>query len=366
MLSPLLAALATAEVGPTRVSAYGALRVDAIVDDSRTDSIQKPFYVPSESGAAADDAGFSLHPRLSRLGLDADSGALSGKLEVDFQNGPSSESRQMLRIRHAWLAANAGPLRVLAGQTWDVVAPLFPTANGDTLMWNAGNLGDRRPQARASFARGWLEAAIAATMTGAVEGRDFGPDTNGDGAPDPDGFPDGQDAAVPGGQARVGVRWRWISGGVSGAMAWQEAALPKRERFRSQAVAIDLEVKPHWRVALRGEAFAGRDLADLRGGIGQGIAADGTMVRAAGGWAEIAVRPLRAWAVVPGISIDDPKNADLATGMRARNRTASLANVVELDAHLKVGAEYVRWTTDHVDLPRGTDNRANLWVSYAP
>ena len=107
----------------------------------------------------------------------------------------------MLRIRHAWLAANAGPLRVLAGQTWDVVAPLFPTANGDTLMWNAGNLGDRRPQARASFARGWLEAAIAATMTGAVEGRDFGPDTNGDGAPEPDGFPDGQDAAVPGERA---------------------------------------------------------------------------------------------------------------------------------------------------------------------
>src|SRR5262245_17914956 len=83
-------------------------------------------------------------PRIAALGDTK----LSGKLELDFANG-GSESRQIIRIRHGYLKMDWDhQVSILAGQTWDVVSPLFPTVNNDTLMWNVGNPGDRRPQFR--------------------------------------------------------------------------------------------------------------------------------------------------------------------------------------------------------------------------
>ena len=107
-------------------------------------------------------------PRLTRLGIDwsgpqiakLGNAKLIGKLETDFQNG-GTESRQIIRIRHAYVRLDWERFSMLAGQTWDLVSPLFPTVNGDTLQWNAGNVGDRRPQLRVSSRPDELGARIA-------------------------------------------------------------------------------------------------------------------------------------------------------------------------------------------------------------
>ena len=91
---------------------------------------------------------------------------LSGKVEVDFQNG-GLESRQVIRIRHGFLKLDWKDVSVLAGQTWDTVSPLFPTVNNDTLQWNAGNVGDRRPQLRLAYESALSEKAKL-SLTGGI------------------------------------------------------------------------------------------------------------------------------------------------------------------------------------------------------
>jgi hypothetical protein len=140
---------------------YGFLRLDIDVDGQRANNDQTPLFITSaDPRIGKRGAGdFSMHPRLTRFGIDysgprlaawGDS-KLSGKLELDFENG-GSESRQIIRIRHGYLKMDWDhQVSILAGQTWDVVSPLFPTVNSDTLMWNAGNVGDRRPQFRLAW-----------------------------------------------------------------------------------------------------------------------------------------------------------------------------------------------------------------------
>jgi hypothetical protein len=107
---------------------------------------------------------------------------VSGRLEIDFQNG-GSNSRAIPRYRHAFLQMNWGVHSLLAGQTWDVISPLFPTVNADTLMWNVRNMGDRRPQLRYSYEpKTGLNARGAIGLTGAIDNLDA----------DNNGVPDGE------------------------------------------------------------------------------------------------------------------------------------------------------------------------------
>jgi len=96
-----------------------------------------------------------------------------------------------------------------------VVSPLFPTVNNDSLMWNAGNVGDRRPQLRAAYERkaGRGKVALAGSfgLTGAIDAQDL----------DANGFRDGEESALPNFQGRVGYsrplgKGREASLGVSG------------------------------------------------------------------------------------------------------------------------------------------------------
>src|SRR5581483_3749696 len=144
-----------------RIKFYGFLRLDTDIDSQRPNAPETPLYIASPDpklGGKPDAGNFAFHPRLTRFGVDytgpevasLGDAQLSGKLELDFENG-GSESRQIIRIRHAYLQLHKDDFTMLAGQTWDVFSPLFPTVNNDTLMWNAGNLGDRRPQFRVSY-----------------------------------------------------------------------------------------------------------------------------------------------------------------------------------------------------------------------
>jgi hypothetical protein len=146
-----------------------------------------------------------MHPRLTRFGIDfsgpriesLNNAKLSGKLETDFENG-GSESRQIIRIRNAFLRLDWKDFSVLAGQNWNIVSPLFPTVNNDTLQWNAGNVGDRRPQLRAAYepnaGRGKLSFAGGIGLTGAIDAVDL----------DNNGFRDGEESARPDVQGRIG------------------------------------------------------------------------------------------------------------------------------------------------------------------
>ena len=120
------------------ITFYGQLRTDLIYDSqSPNPNSQFPFWINSPDTTGGETDRFTLHPRLTRFGFnyaappDTMPGwTVTGNLEVDFQGG-GSESRQTPRARHLYLKLANSSGSWLFGQTWDLISPLFPSANDD-------------------------------------------------------------------------------------------------------------------------------------------------------------------------------------------------------------------------------------------
>ena len=355
---------------------YGFLRLDLDVDSQRPSNAQTPLFVtsPDPAGGGASIGEFSMHPRLTRFGIDytgpriatLGDAKLSGKLETDFENG-GSESRQIIRIRHAFLRLDWNDFSILAGQTWDIVSPLYPTVNSDTLQWNAGNVGDRRPQFRAAYepkaGRGKFSFIGGVGLTGAIDALDL----------DNNGFRDGEESQRPDVQGRIGYSYpidkdRTASFGISGFYGFLKTARPiaGRTDFHSQLINVDFTLPLASHFAVRGEGWWGRDMSDIRGGAGQGInTAIGQEVRGRGGWSEANIKVSRYFSFNPGFSTDDPVDQDLPNGGRTRNRAFYFANRITPGGNFLIGADYLRWLTSHKGLRRGLDNRVNIFFQYS-
>src|SRR5687767_5686493 len=97
-----------AEGNKSAVSFYGFARLDVAIDDSRINSFQTPTFVRSEPTGAENRSNFTMHPRLTRFGVNYKAPAISngpavvGKIEIDFHNG-GSNSRAIPRYRHVYV-----------------------------------------------------------------------------------------------------------------------------------------------------------------------------------------------------------------------------------------------------------------------
>lgn len=359
-----------------KIKFYGFLRLDLDVDSQRPSNAQTPLFITSPDPAAAGTSigEFSMHPRLTRFGIDytgpriakLGDAKLSGKLETDFENG-GTESRQIIRIRHAFLKLDWSEFSILAGQTWDIVSPLYPTVNNDTLQWNAGNVGDRRPQFRAAYepkvGAGKFSFIGGVGLTGAIDALDL----------DNNGFRDGEESQLPDVQARIGyshpiAKDRMASFGISGFYGFLTTARPiaGRTDFHSQLINVDFTLPLASYFALRGEGWWGRNMSDIRGGAGQGInTTNGREIRGRGGWSEANIKLSRYFSLNPGFSTDDPVDQDLPNGGRTRNRAFYLANRITPGGNFLIGADYLRWLTNFKGLRQGLDNRVNLFFQYS-
>jgi hypothetical protein len=384
-------------VGKSKFKLYGFLRLDAVYDDSRPggngiNSAHIPATILSENGlgGAANLApsknhdNLLIHPRLTRFGIDFTGpevpalwGAKTGgKLEIDFYNfvpapATAAESREFPRLRHAYATMKWDEFSLLAGQTSDLISQYYPIVNPDFVMWGAGNLGDRRPQLRLEYTpkigHGTAFFQTMAGLTGADDNRDL--DTN--------GIRDGEASGQPTLQARLGYRLPvWEKQSIELAVWGHHArervdlGLPPggRRNFDSDAVGLDFAA-PIFRdiVSFKAEAWTGRNLDDIRGGILQGInTGTGKTIRASGGWAEIMFRPCKWYSLSGGYSIDNPRNADLPAQAPAENRIWYVANRFGFDP-IEFGLDYLNWSTDYKDPAgkgQGQDNRVQAYISY--
>lgn len=359
-----------------RFKLYGFLRLDLDFDSQHPSNTQIPFFItsPDSRAGGTTNGDYSIHPRLSRFGLDftgptihtLGDAKLTGKIETDFENG-GTESRQIIRIRHAYLRLGWKDFSILGGQTWDVVSPLFPVVNSDSLMWNAGNVGDRRPQLRAAYEPKSGKNKYSVTggigLTGAIDSQDL----------DANGFRDGEESGLPDFQGRVGYartigKGRDASIGLSGFYGFLKTAraVAGRTDFHAQLVNLDFTLPLHTRLTLKGEGWWGRNMSDVRGGAGQGInTANGREIRGRGGWGEANVKLSRYLTVSPGFTTDDPVDRDLGTGARTRNQAFYLGDRISPSANFLIGADYLRWRTDYKGFSRGTDNRVNIFLQYS-
>jgi hypothetical protein len=382
--------------GESKLKIYGFARLDLFYDDSKTNDPQVVQWVRSESDslplsanvARENDAQFNMHPKLSRIGVDLTtagvtrlSGAkIAGKVEIDFFGATTSESRDAVRMRHAYGKLNWTSSSLLLGQTSDLISPFFPIVNLDFVMWNAGNLADRRPQARFELApnvgknKVLLQAMVG--VTGAVDNQTL---DGGAGA----GNLDGVDAAYPTMQARGAFAGKagwaaeqpfelgiWVHN-ASEKLPEGTAPIGTADDWTSEAFGADLKLPIHKSVTFEAEAWSGKNLDDVRGGIGQGVnvtAGDpalGEEIESTGGWAQLGFKANEVYSVYVGGTLDDPEDGLPASGARDKNEVYYLAQRFNAGGGLLIGLDYLNWTTEWTGgMPDGTDNRFNLFGQY--
>jgi hypothetical protein len=337
-----------------KASLYGFVQLDGSWENQRAYPDPGNYAVWAQTGLAAASGEWNWTADNSRLGVnlagpDGEGLALAGKLEFDFYGG-GTQNAPVPRLRHAYgtVSFPKAGLSFLAGQTWDLVAPLnVPTLNAGVLYY-AGNLGNaRRPQLRVTETVAlpgngkWeIAAAVARTIGNATNAAASGSDA-------------GHDADIPTFQGRTAVSLPlWVEKqpatlGVSGHYA-QEALLQPDYSYKnvdSWSGAVDLELPLVSVLSLAGEGWRGGDLSTYNGGIGQGIV-NGVAVEGWGGW--FALR-LKVGAVTANLGggLDSVQASKVAAGGRTRN-TSAFGNVgYNLNASSKVAVELQRLETDY-------------------
>jgi len=331
---------ARADDVPPTVTWYGDVRLDVIYLDSLMNDLRQPLWVASEPGPDMRTNQLVAHPMLTRLGARIDPQPwggpvdLGGAIELDLLGG----NRPSPRLRDAYLTIGKGPIEILAGQTWDLASPLRPTADAATFLWDAGNLGGWRTQLRASYTRqtnrGTIHAAVAAGQAG-----------------DPVGTPT-TTTLRPVAQARLELERERVTAGIWG----HAGTFTSRGAYAGGAyLRLDATARLH----LRGEAYYGINLTDLRGGSANAVGI--TDVHDRGGWAELAFDAHELDTLTIGASADDPHDGDL-TGGRSLQYTAYLIDQLRPWEHVVIGAELMQWTSNYLDSARGRAYRADVYA----
>lgn len=377
----------TREGGPIKF--YGFFRLDTYYNTARMDSVIIPSRVlpetdgtPAAGEAKRNDDQFAMDPRLTRFGIDVagpevDGVKTSGKLEIDFANFPtgSAESRATPRIRLAYIDVRKDNFGLRFGQDWDVVSPLYPSVNAELLMWNAGNTGDRRAQIQGRWvdntdpAKEVMSFKAMLGMTGAVNNEDLDTGTL---AGERDGF----DSGMPQIQARVGYKGLEVAEGKKADIGvWglygrteTDTFFNGENRFVTWLAGIDWTIPMTAKLTLRGEAWTGANLSDVRGGIGQTInTATGDEIESSGGWTELVCKCTTQTQLHVGATLDDPKNDDLsltlANANRRRNQSGYVGTIVDWDTKLRTGLDVIYWQTEYMGAP-GTNGSTGNAVRF--
>lgn len=368
---------------------YGFIRFDAYYNTARMNSVIIPAFVLPENDVAAEESNddeFAMDARLTRFAFDVNAGHIgsadvTGKLETDFANFPPgvTESRETPRIRLAYINLDFGDFTVRLGQDWDTIAPYFPAINNELLMWNAGNLGDRRPQAALIWNTGdpagtEFELRAAAGFTGAVDALDLDAALAAGTTP-PRQFTsttfDGWDAGHPNGELRMAVTFpSWVDAKRTTLGAWgyvagleTDARFDGDRHFTPWAVGADWMLPLFGPIALKGELFVGQALSDVRGSIGQNInTATGEEIEGWGGWTEFIWQATDELKLSFGGTIDDVDDGDVAAGGRELNWSLYVASHYNWGGGLKSGLDVIYWETQWDTVGLGNTVRVNFYT----
>lgn len=392
---PVTAAPAAAEKKPVLssldVEIYGRLKLDAVYDSARVDVGNFAKWVRPDRGNNGKSQ-FDVTANESRLGLlingpKNEDMKTSGRVEIDFYGG-GAENKSNPMMRHAYLSVDwpKEKFAILAGQTSDVISPLWQDTLNYSVGWWVGNIGYRRPQLR--LTKGYaidkdssikFEAAIARTI-----GR------NNSGILSADQADTGENSGVPTFQARVSATlpafgYKPATIGFSGHYGKEKydtapsSSLPATDskRFDSWSLNLDYMQPVNEWLAVKGEFFTGKNLDAYLGGIGQGVRNTGTSsspvydkeIAAKGGWIQVSLGPWDKWRFNVGVSADDPRNSDLrgsgaTLDVRTLNQTVFGNVIYAIDKNAEIGFELSKWHTDYLNNSDADSLRAQTSFIY--
>jgi hypothetical protein len=358
----LVPTVAFAEDESPPLSIYGFARLDVLADNARMSDINQPLFVSPEA-MTTPNGELTMTPRLSQIGLGIEKWDVAhditgdGKLEIDFGGGTGTNA---IRLRHAYASLMMfDKVELLAGQTWDLISPLFPSAQNDTQLLDAGNTGDRRPQLRLSvFPVDKVRLAVAASVNGLIDQQDL----------DHDGLPDGMESATPMFQWLMEYRQRVHGDAVARIGIWGHVGrdeLADHIIHRSSSFGAHLFMPVAREIAILGEGYLGINTADIGGGIGQGInPVSGRNIHAVGGWIEAAIIPTSRHMLALGTSMDTARSSDLEVGDRERNGTIYSVLRYKPKPSIQFGFEYLYWKTTYKDVGEAAANRFDFHTSF--
>ncbi len=357
------------------IQLYGYLKFDAAYDTSLIDNGNYAQWVESESTNDDDDQ-FNMTANETRLGMlfnGPDNGSMktSGRVEVDFYGG-GNENQARLMMRHAYFKLDWPEKRfnIIAGQTSDVISPLFPSTLNYSVGWWTGNIGYRRPQIRLTkelaFEEGGflkLEGALARTI-----GRDN--------ASLPGTTDSGEEAGFPSLQGRASLTLPMFGAkeatvGLSGHWGEEEydIALSGRDReFTTWSLNLDYTQPINSKLSIKAELFKGENLDAYLGGIGQGVTLTGANIYkeigSKGGWVAASLGPWNKKRFNVGIAVDDVDSGDVNTGDRTLNRSVFGNVIYALNKQTDIGFELSHWQTEYHGPGDGESLRAQLALIY--
>ena len=126
--------------GDFSITPYGYLWGNMVYETERSTNGDYTLWVNSPQEPGQGQPTFHVDARNTRLGIDvlgpqtrlSELPQGGGKVEIDFQNSLTNtnlENQGALLLRHAYVEVKDEEFRLLAGQTWDVISPLYPNSD---------------------------------------------------------------------------------------------------------------------------------------------------------------------------------------------------------------------------------------------
>jgi hypothetical protein len=366
------------------IQLYGTIKLDADYDSAQIDNGNYAKWVNSGRYNGNDEQ-FSMTANETRLGAlikgpSSGSTITSGKVEVDFYGTGDAENKPHLMMRHAYLKVEWPDKKfdIIAGQTSDVISPLYPNTLNYTVGWFTGNIGYRRPQIRFTKVFAFetegnlkLEGAFTRTI-----GRDN---------PDLSGTTDsGKDAGFPTMQARASITIPTFGPdmatmGISGHWGQEEYDLSStndtHKDFTTWSLNLDYTQPITEKVSVKGEIYTGENLDAYLGGIGQGV--NTTRLKSIGdkgGWVAASLGPWDNKKFNVGVAMDNVDGGDVnanvdvggthTPGDRTSNHSIFGNVICAINNQTDIGFELSHWRTEYKGPGDAESIRAQLSLMY--
>lgn len=348
--------------GDFTVVPYGSLWGSAIFETER--SSPGPYTLYVLSATTDGEQSFVVDTRRTRLGIDVTGPRIpmffdapsSGRVEIDFHGAFVTENKPGVLLRHAYAEFKNDEFRLLAGQSSDVISPLYPGTLSYSVGWAGGNIGYRRMQVRPERYLAFSDRLLC-TVQGSINQNIVSDLTTTPGVrPESSGWPvmEGRLAATVGDRSPGSLP---ITFGVSGHIGEQGFDfltpgpppwnLPPVDdvRRRTWSLNADLYLPITERFGVQGELFTGENLSTFLGGIVQGVSFETReTIRSAGGWFDVWYDWTPRLHTRTGYGLDDPNNNDVVSG-RSYNQYLYANASFDVTKMLNVGLEVTSWKT---------------------
>lgn len=368
-----------------RVKLSGLVLMNAFSNRGAVDKVD----VPNRAVSSQDKGSVGATLRQSIFGLQVFGPELagartSGNISVDFFGGlaqqPYGETAGILRLRTASAHLDGPNTSIMFGQEAPFISPLSPTSYATlaepALAWS-GNLWVWTPQVVAEHRFHSSDDSFFLVSGGVL-------------APLTEDIPtddvlDRAQASPPspgerGRRPAIGSRLGWQSRAFRQTLQFGVGAYTSHLRYNFGRATESWAVTSYWqvplnsRVELSGEAYRGRAVGGLGGGIAQSVVYAGDPLlsttgfrplNAGGGWVQLKIRLHPKWETNGAFGQDNVLAGDLRWAPTlqgeymtplARNRTAFGNVIFHPKSDLVLSAEYRKiWTYGYIGRPNTAD-----------